>query len=132
MSRTLIALTALLFTNCLPSFAQGDAAPTSSQLAQEKLDRDRLEQALQPARGLLRADISIQPIASDEPIVQAGFPPLPDRIDLPATALIHKPYEHYHPTLFLTPSGGRSKNKELRMPVGDFDRLSNPTYPSRI
>lgn len=30
-----------------------------------------------------RPDISIEPIASDEPVPPAGFPPLPDRLDLP-------------------------------------------------
>ncbi len=30
-----------------------------------------------------RPDISIEPIAADEPVPPAGFPPLPDRLDLP-------------------------------------------------
>ncbi|MDZ4836174.1 MAG: hypothetical protein SGJ27_20545, partial [Candidatus Melainabacteria bacterium] len=28
-------------------------------------------------------DISLQPIPADEPVIPAGFPPLPDRLDLP-------------------------------------------------
>jgi hypothetical protein len=36
-------------------------------------------------------DTSIQPIISDEPIRPAGFPPLPDRLDLPSAAIWSRP-----------------------------------------
>lgn len=40
----------------------------------------------QPTPPPTRPDISLEPIAADEPISQPGYPPLPDRLDLPATA----------------------------------------------
>lgn len=32
-----------------------------------------------------KPDVSLEPIAADEPVVQPGFPPLPDRLDLPVS-----------------------------------------------
>ncbi|HEY9712039.1 MAG TPA: hypothetical protein V6C72_01140, partial [Chroococcales cyanobacterium] len=37
----------------------------------------------QPTPPPHREDISLLPIAADEPIAPAGFPPLPDRLDIP-------------------------------------------------
>ncbi len=42
-----------------------------------------VQYVLPPTPPPKRPDISIEPIASDEPIPPAGFPPLPDRLDLP-------------------------------------------------
>ena len=39
-----------------------------------------------PTPAAPKADISLLPIVADEPIKPAGFPPLPDRLDLPANS----------------------------------------------
>ncbi len=36
-----------------------------------------------PTPAPFRADVSLDPIAADEPVSPAGFPPLPERLDLP-------------------------------------------------
>jgi len=41
------------------------------------------EVSWQPTPKPPRPDVSIEPIPCDEPIAKAGFPPLPDRLDLP-------------------------------------------------
>jgi hypothetical protein len=40
-----------------------------------------------PTPAAPKADVSLLPIVADEPIKPAGFPPLPDRLDLPTTGL---------------------------------------------
>jgi hypothetical protein len=40
----------------------------------------------QPTPPPQRPDISLDPIAADEPVPPAGFPPLPDRLDLPVAS----------------------------------------------
>ncbi len=41
--------------------------------------------AYRPTPAAPKPDISLLPIVADEPIKPAGFPPLPDRLDLPDT-----------------------------------------------
>ncbi len=81
-----------------------------------------------------KVDISIEPISADEPVPPPGFPPLPERLQLPIAALpgssgsswkggngggagndggsnsaiqgVHQHYVHLKPGAFVTPSGG--------------------------
>ncbi len=125
----LVAVTVILVSNCLPALA--DTSFVNGQLAQEKEERDQLEKALVPARRV-RPDITLESVASDEPNVQAGFPPLPDRVDLRASGSDHIPYHSYQPVPVeydLVPG----RHVIRRLPVGDFDLLNTtPSRPARI
>jgi hypothetical protein len=52
-----------------------------------------------------RADLSIQPVVADEPLKPAGFPPLPDRLDL---AVANANWGNHIPVLQGATNGGTS------------------------
>lgn len=93
-----------------------------------------------------RPDISLEPIAADEPVVAAGFPPLPDRLDLPISGAwgrasaggggyggagggagasggppmpvgTHQHYNHYDPGAFVQGRPSNSSNKVNTAPM---------------
>ncbi|HEY9681664.1 MAG TPA: hypothetical protein V6C86_08785 [Oculatellaceae cyanobacterium] len=103
----------------------------------------------QPTPHVPQPDVSIEPIAADEPVVAAGFPPLPDRLDLPVSTGwsksssyggggggpapggppqpvgVHQHYNHYDPGAFIQDKGrGYYKANTAPMPVNNHDSYS--------
>lgn len=107
-----------------------------------------------PTPHVPKPDISLDPIAADEPVVAAGFPPFPDRLDLPVSSGwgrgiggggggygggggggaaggppqpvgVHQHYNHYDPGAFIQDKGnGYYKAKTAPMPVNNHDSYS--------
>jgi len=156
-NQRLITVVILTFINGCPAWAQ--LPPTNmgqfvhqpgdnQYTAQTQLDRHHMSMPVpagpvtQPAAAPIvtdykptpaapRADISLLPIVADEPLKPAGFPPLPDRLDLPVNSSglwagnnggtaggnvitssryvssspsgVHEHYVHYQPGAFIPP-----------------------------
>ena len=66
-----------------------------------------------------RSDVSLMPIAADEPIPPIGFPPLPSKLDLPIAQAA--PSTNYRPPAQKTYSGGY-----IRAPLPTRDAFSQP------
>ena len=97
-----------------------------------------------PTPHIPRPDVSLEPIVSDEPVVAAGFPPLPERLDLPISGNwgrasaggggsggaggggeyrapvmtgTHQHYNHYDPGAFVQDKTSNSSNKVNTAPM---------------
>src|SRR5271168_1063433 len=71
------------YTDQTQSERHGNAAVRPDLTGRPVVQHPAVQYVLPPTPAPHRPDVSIEPIASDEPIPQAGFPPLPDRLDLP-------------------------------------------------
>jgi hypothetical protein len=107
-----------------------------------------------PTPAVPKPDISIEPIATDEPVVAAGFPPFPDRLDLPVSTGwgrnlgggggsygggggaapggppqpvgVHQHYNHYDPGAFVQDKGrGYYKANTVPMPTNNHDQYAH-------
>ncbi len=98
-----------------------------------------------PTPRIPKPDISLEPIVADEPIVAAGFPPMPERVDLPISGGwgraggggyggagggggggssgppmptgTHQHYNHYDPGAFIQNKTTNSSNKVNTAPM---------------
>jgi hypothetical protein len=108
-----------------------------------------------PTPAAPRADISLLPIVADEPIKPAGFPPLPDRLDLPinGTAIwagnnggsipvtssryisssptgVHEHYVHYEPGAFIPPQALAQTQAIYRPAATDYYNINPAARPA--